>query len=129
MALGKGWLMVLGAAFAEEEWATYSVFGATAVSILPFALPLAAGLILLRNAFAPRESRAPSRSPSSSPRQWSCSPLKYRGGSDSPNCSLTQPQPNVLDPTLEAAPIGANRCSTRVGKLVAEYAVQDGQQS
>lgn len=57
VAFAKGWLMLLGAAFAEEEWVTYSVFGATVVSILPFALPLAAGLILLRKDFALKESR------------------------------------------------------------------------
>ncbi|QAY61200.1 hypothetical protein ET475_15240 [Microbacterium protaetiae] len=57
LALAKGWLMLFGAAFAEEDWVTYSVLGATAVSILPFALPLAAGIILLRNDFEPRQWR------------------------------------------------------------------------
>lgn len=57
LALAKGWLMLFGAAFAEEDWVTYSVLGATAVSILPFALPLAAGIILLRNDFEPTQWR------------------------------------------------------------------------
>ena len=57
LALAKGWLMLIGAAFAEEDWIAYSVLGATAVSILPFALPLAAGIILLRNDVEPREWR------------------------------------------------------------------------
>lgn len=57
LALAKGWLMSFGAAFAEEDWIAYSVLGATAVSILPFALPLAAGIILLRNDFEPRRWR------------------------------------------------------------------------
>jgi len=57
LALAKGWLMSFGAAFAEEDWIAYSVLGATAVSILPFALPLTAGIILLRNDFKPREWR------------------------------------------------------------------------
>lgn len=57
LALAKGWLMSFGAAFADEDWVAYSVLGATAVSILPFALPLAVGIILLRNDFEPRKWR------------------------------------------------------------------------
>lgn len=57
MALAKGWLMLFGAAFADEEWIAYSVFGATAISILPFALPFAVGLTLLRNDFEPTKWR------------------------------------------------------------------------
>lgn len=53
LALVKGWLTMFGAAFAEQDWVTYSVFGAVAISILPFALPFAVGIILLRNDFEP----------------------------------------------------------------------------
>lgn len=47
VALAKGYLMMFGAAFADEDWVTYSVFGATIISILPFLLPLAVGIVLL----------------------------------------------------------------------------------
>lgn len=57
MALARGWLMLFGAAFADEDWIAYSVFGATVISILPFALPFAVGLILLRNDFEPAKWR------------------------------------------------------------------------
>lgn len=53
MALAKGWLMLIGAAFADEDWIAYSVYGAIALSILPFVLPFAVGVILLRNDFEP----------------------------------------------------------------------------
>jgi|EndMetStandDraft_3_1072993.scaffolds.fasta_scaffold75607_2 hypothetical protein len=53
LALARGWLLAFGAAFAEEDWVTYSVLGATAISILPFALPFAVGVILVRNDFEP----------------------------------------------------------------------------
>lgn len=53
LALAKGWLLLIGAAFADEDWIAYSVFSAIALSILPFALPFAAGIILVRNDFEP----------------------------------------------------------------------------
>ena len=51
LALGKGWLMLVGAGFSEARWMECSAFAALAISILPFALPFTAGVILLRNDF------------------------------------------------------------------------------
>lgn len=53
MALSKGWLMMIGLLYSEETWKESAVFALVAMSIVPFALPLASGIILLRNDFEP----------------------------------------------------------------------------
>lgn len=53
MALMKGWFLLFGAAFVTESWISYWVVGVTLLSILPFALPFTAAVILLRNDIEP----------------------------------------------------------------------------
>ena len=53
LTLAKGWFMLIGLLYADEDWKTYVVLGATVISLLPFVLPFASGVILLRNDFEP----------------------------------------------------------------------------
>jgi hypothetical protein len=53
LALGKGWFMLIGLLYSEEAWKESAVIALVAMSIVPFALPFAGGIILLRNDFEP----------------------------------------------------------------------------
>ena len=53
MALAKGWLLLIGLLFSEETWREFAVFALVALSIVPFAVPFASGIILLRNDVEP----------------------------------------------------------------------------
>lgn len=53
LALGKGWFMLIGLLYSEEAWKESAVFALIVMSIVPFALPFASGIILLRNDFEP----------------------------------------------------------------------------
>lgn len=52
-ALGKGWFLLIGLLYSEEAWKESPVFALIVMSIVPFALPFASGIILLRNDFEP----------------------------------------------------------------------------
>ncbi|MGV2983610.1 hypothetical protein ACNPNP_07845 [Microbacterium sp. AGC85] len=51
MALAKGWLMLFGLLYSEETWRESAMLALVVMSIVPFALPFASGIILLRNDF------------------------------------------------------------------------------
>ncbi|AXL12091.1 hypothetical protein DXT68_08045 [Microbacterium foliorum] len=53
MALTKGWLMLIGLLYSDESWRESAVFALVVMSIVPFALPFASGVILARNDFEP----------------------------------------------------------------------------
>ena len=53
MALTKGWLMLIGLLYSDETWRESAVFALVVLSIVPFALPFASGVILARNDFEP----------------------------------------------------------------------------
>lgn len=53
LALARGYFSLFGLLYSEEEWRTYAVFALTVSSVVPFALPFASGIILLRNDFEP----------------------------------------------------------------------------
>lgn len=53
LALGRGYFLMFGLRYSEEEWRTCAVLALAVLSIVPFALPFAAGVILLRNDFEP----------------------------------------------------------------------------
>lgn len=53
MALAKGWFMLIGLLFSEESWKESALFALVAMSIVPFALPFASGIVLARNDFEP----------------------------------------------------------------------------
>lgn len=53
LALARGYFSLFGLLYAEEEWRTYAVFALAVLSVVPFALPFASGIILLRNDFEP----------------------------------------------------------------------------
>lgn len=53
LALARGHFSLFGLLYSEEEWRTYAVFALAVLSVVPFALPFASGIILLRNHFEP----------------------------------------------------------------------------
>jgi hypothetical protein len=53
LALARGYFLMFGLLYAEEEWRTSAVLALAVLSIVPFALPIASGIILLRNDFEP----------------------------------------------------------------------------
>ena len=53
LALVRGYFSLFGLLYAEEEWRTYAVFALAVLSVVPFALPFASSIILLRNDFEP----------------------------------------------------------------------------
>ncbi|MGO2746205.1 hypothetical protein [Microbacterium sp.] len=53
MGLAKGWFMLFGLLYSEETWKESAVFALVVMSIVPFVLPFATGIILLRNDFEP----------------------------------------------------------------------------
>jgi len=53
MALTKGWFMLFGLLYSEETWKESAILALVVMSIVPFALPFASGIILLRNDFEP----------------------------------------------------------------------------
>lgn len=53
MALGKGWFMLFGLLYSEETWKESSILALAVLSLVPFALPFASGIILLGNDFEP----------------------------------------------------------------------------
>lgn len=57
MALTKGWFMLIGLLYSEETWKESAVLALVVLSIVPFALPFASGILLLRNDFEPAKWR------------------------------------------------------------------------
>jgi hypothetical protein len=53
LALARGYFLMFGLLYSEEEWRTSAVLALAVLSIVPFTLPFAAGIILLRNDFEP----------------------------------------------------------------------------
>ncbi|OIU87698.1 hypothetical protein [Microbacterium sp. AR7-10] len=53
MALAKGWLMLIGLLYSDESWRESAVLALVVMSIVPFALPFASGVVLARNDFEP----------------------------------------------------------------------------
>lgn len=53
MALAKGWFMLFGLLYSEETWKESAILALVVMSIIPFALPFASGIILLRSDFEP----------------------------------------------------------------------------
>lgn len=53
MALTKGWFLMFGLLYSEESWKESALLALVVMSIVPFALPFASGIILLRNDFEP----------------------------------------------------------------------------
>jgi len=53
LALARGYFLMFGLLYSEETWKEYAVYAVIVLSIVPFALPFASGIILLRNDFEP----------------------------------------------------------------------------
>ncbi|MFF5626655.1 hypothetical protein ACFY5A_14905 [Microbacterium sp. NPDC012755] len=53
LALARSYFLLFGLLYSEEEWRTSAVFALAVLGVIPFALPFASGIILLRNDFEP----------------------------------------------------------------------------